>query len=207
MTDPRTPAGTDPAIDLRALDAQALDRRAIVIALDAARLVRPDQWELPTPCEGWNLRDLLGHMVAENRGFIAAAAGATDLRVWRDASLGADPWVDFADSAVGVTAALSGPEVLERHLFIREFGTFPGSVAIAMHFLDNLVHAWDVARTIGLPGNIDPELALCALAFAEPWELGRPGIAFGGAVEPPVDPTPGERLLALLGRTPHRRSA
>ncbi|MFF7249170.1 TIGR03086 family metal-binding protein [Embleya sp. NPDC008237] len=207
MTDTEAPATTGPAADIADLDVQASDRRATVIALDTLRLARRDQWDLPTPCTGWNLRDLLGHMVAENRGFIAAAAGATDPDVWRDDALGEDPWVDFAGSAVGVTAALSGPDVCERQLLIREFGTFPGSVAIAMHFVDNLVHAWDVARTIGLPGHIEPELALTALAFAERWELGRPGIAFGGAVEPPVDATPGERLVALLGRTPHRRSA
>ncbi|MYS87655.1 TIGR03086 family metal-binding protein [Embleya scabrispora] len=207
MIDTETPVTIDPAVDIGGIDVQASDRRATVIALDTLRLVRRDQWELPTPCEGWDLRGLLGHMVAENRGFVAAAGGATDPDVWRDDSLGEDPWVDFAASAVAVTAALSGPEVLERRLRIREFGTFPGSVAIAMHFVDNLVHAWDLARAIGLPGAVDPELAMSALAFAERWEPGESGGAFGGAVEPPVDATPGERLVALLGRTPHRRSA
>ncbi|MET7305412.1 TIGR03086 family metal-binding protein [Embleya sp. NPDC005575] len=207
MTDTGTPVTTDPVVDGGELDVQALDRRATVVVLDTLRLVRRDQWDLPTPCEGWDLRDLLGHMVAENRGFIAAAAGATDLDVWHDDSLGEDPWLDFAASAVAVTAALSGPDVPQRPLLVGEFGTFQGSVAIAMHFVDNLVHAWDVARTIGLPGTVEPELALRALAFSERWELGKPGAAFGGAVEPPVDATPGERLVALLGRTPHRRPA
>ncbi|MGW1992492.1 TIGR03086 family metal-binding protein [Embleya sp. NPDC001921] len=193
--------------EIGALDVRALHRRAIVCALDTLRSVRSGQMDLPTPCAGWDLRDLIGHMVAENRGFVAAAGGSTEPDAWRDDSLGDDPWVDFATTAVDVVAALAGDEVSERRLLIREFGSFPGSVAIAMHFVDNLVHAWDVARTIGAPDAIDPELALIALSFAERWKLGKPGGAFGGAVGAPADATPGERLVALLGRTPDRRAA
>src|SRR6266545_138321 len=50
----------------------------------------------------------------------------------------------------GFTAA----DLLDRSVEVREFGVFPGSAAVAMHFVDNLAHAWDVARSIGLPDPI-----------------------------------------------------
>jgi len=205
-----------PMIDIRpstaapdpdTLDVRALDRRATVIALNTLRLVRPGHLRLPTPCEGWNLGDLLGHMVAENRGFTAAGRGITDPAAWRDDAYDGDPWTAFTTSAVTVTAALAGDDILERTLVIREFGSFPGRVAIAMHFLDNLVHAWDIARTIGADDTIEPELALIALAFAERWNLSEPGAVFAGALPAPVDADPGRRLVAFLGRDPLRRAS
>ena len=195
------------APDPDTLDVRALDRRATVIALNTLRLVRPGHLRLPTPCAGWDLGDLLGHMAAENRGFTAAAGGSADPAAWHDHTYDGDPCTAVTASAVAVTAALAGDDILERTLMIREFGSFPGRVGIAMHFLDNLVHAWDIARAIGADDTIEPELALIALAFARRWRLSEPGDAFAGAVSAPFDADPGQHLVAFLGRDPLGRTS
>ncbi|WP_406288937.1 TIGR03086 family metal-binding protein [Embleya sp. NBC_00896] len=195
------------SFDIGTLDIRALDRHATVVALDVLRLVRREHLELFTPCAGWTLRDLLGHLVAENRGFTAAAAGSTDPAAWHDDSLGAEPWTDFATSAIVLTAVFAAEDLLERKLRIRELGFLPGTLAMAIHFVDIVVHTWDIARTIGSHRAIEPELALAALEFARQWESVRPPGAFGVAVEVPADASPGDRLVAFLGRTPFGRTA
>jgi uncharacterized protein (TIGR03086 family) len=72
-----------------------------------------------------------------------------------------------------------------------------------MHFLDYLVHAWDVARSIGLPNPIPEDLAEIALHLGVLIPAERPA---GGVFAPvvPIDPdaSASERLLGLVGRDP-----
>ena len=53
-----------------------LDRRTLTATAEIVAAVTADQLDDPSPCAGWTLRDLLGHMVASNEGFAAAASGA-----------------------------------------------------------------------------------------------------------------------------------
>jgi uncharacterized protein (TIGR03086 family) len=188
-------------------DIRALDHRALASATHAVRLVRPEHLDLPTPCAGWTLRDLIGHMVAENRGFTAAAMGDAQLSSWRDDGVGADPAGAFDASTNALVAAFARPGVLESTIRIREFGWYTGEEAIAMHFVDNLVHTWDVARTIGADSTIEDELADAALALAQRWTFERPNVAFDVEVPAPADACAGDRLVALLGREPRWRAA
>jgi hypothetical protein len=65
------------------------------------------------------------------------------------------------------------------------------------------VHGWDVAVACGTPRPIPETLAedLLPLATVLVTEPDRPS-RFGPALDPPVDATTAERLLAFLGRTP-----
>ena len=191
--------------DIRELDRRALKTtQSIVDRVDARWLGRP------TPCTEWTLAQLLAHMVGQNHGFAAVARGETsDLGVWADRPVGADPAAAFAASVADVTDAFAADGMLERELWlpeIRRGGRFPARQAVAFHFLDYVVHGWDVAVSIGAQAEFDADLLEAVLPMAEQVPGGvsrqREGAAFG----PEVDGVEGEstldRVLITLGRSP-----
>jgi uncharacterized protein (TIGR03086 family) len=192
------------------MDIRELDRRALAYAGEIVAGVGADRLTAPTPCPDWTLYGLLRHMVGLNEGFAAAArGGGADLTVWRNGRLGADPRAAFAESAALVTAAFGEDGVLDRGFDLPEVrggAVFPGSVAIGFHFVDCVIHAWDVAATIGVSWEPAGDLVDAALDIAlrvpeGPASRG-PGLAFEPSVETPQDAPDRARLLAVLGRSP-----
>lgn len=185
------------------LDPRTLDQSATSLCLAAVTAVRPDQLDLPTPCSEWNLGELIAHLVAENRGFAANATGVIDRVAWKPGPPDEITLAKFPTSVEKVTGAFAEHDVLERRVEVREFGVFPGRVAVAMHFVGYLVHAWDVARAIGRSDPIPDELAEAALRLSPLFPVERPaGGAFAAAVPVDADAPASERLLGLVGRDP-----
>jgi uncharacterized protein (TIGR03086 family) len=190
-------------MDIRELDRRALAHAGEIIARVDGTLTRP------TPCPDWTLHGLLRHIVSQNEGFAAAArGGGGDLAVWRNGRLGADPRAAYEESARLVGEAFAEDGVPERMFDLPEVGgrAFPGRIAIGFHFVDTVVHAWDVAATIGVAWEPPDELLDVALVIAgmvpdTPDSRG-PGLAFEPGVDVPEDAPGRERLLALLGRSP-----
>lgn len=191
--------------DFRALDARALQvATAVVDRVDAAALDRP------TPCARWSLGQLLAHMTGQNHGFAAAARGETaDLTVWADRPVGDDPAGVFAASAADVVAAFAEEGALQRSWWlpeIRDGALFPAQQAMSFHFVDYVVHAWDVAASLGMRVGFDADLLDAALAVAERVPGGaareREGAAFAPAVGVASEGGTLDRVLALLGRSP-----
>ena len=195
------------------LDALPLHRAAVLASVDAVNAVSLDDLDRPTPCAGWNLATLLMHMTVQHRGFAAAARGGTDLGVWEPATVAdavaSDPVGTYAAAADDVLSAFEAEGVLETTFALPEFGpdaTFPGAMAIGFHFVDYVVHGWDVARTIGAAYELPKDVidAVLPIAFAVPDGEFRAeeGSPFRRAVA--VDDGAGdmERLLAHLGRSP-----
>jgi uncharacterized protein (TIGR03086 family) len=196
------------------LDLRAQDRAATGLCLTAVEAVKPNQLDLPTPCVGWNLGELVAHLVAENRGFAAIARGASwSAQLGEEVRFGPEMWrpgppdeitlARFGATTEAVAAAYADDAVLDLLVEVREFGIFPGRVAVAMHFVDYLVHAWDVARSIGLPNPIPEDLAELALRIGALFPAERPeGGAFAPVVPTDPDAPASERLLGLTGRDP-----
>jgi uncharacterized protein (TIGR03086 family) len=184
-------------MQIRELDRKALDTLGALIAE-----VKPDHYRLPTPCDDWTLYGLIRHQVSDNLGFAAAARGAgPDIATWNAGRLGDDPYAAYQASADAFTQAFADDDVLDRDLIVREFGSFPGRVALSMHVLDCTVHGWDVAQSLGVPYDPPGDLVEHSLAVAgfipadDREERGsfRPVVQTG-------DETPLARLLALTGR-------
>ncbi|WP_026411881.1 TIGR03086 family metal-binding protein [Actinomadura oligospora] len=195
--------------DFRDLDRRALDLFASLTAkIDASDLDRP------TPCPDWTLHGLLRHQVSQDEGFAAAArGGGGDLAVWRGGSLGDDPHAAVVASGRLVTEAFAGDGVLAAGFVlpeVRDGGSFPGALAISFHVVDLVVHAWDVAATLGLPWEPDDELVDASLKVArivpDDPKSRLPGASFAAPVAAGGD-APRERLLTLLGRDPAWRPA
>ena len=191
------------------MDIRELDRQALAYAGEVIAQVTADRLTLPTPCPDWTLHGLLRHIVSQNEGFAAAARGrGSVLSVWRNGRLGTeDPGADVEESARLVREAFGEDGVLDRMFDLPEVGSaFPGAVAIGFHFVDTVVHAWDVARTIGVEWDPGEEMVGAALRIAvrvpdTPGSRG-PGLAFEPGVALPAGAPDADRLLALLGRSP-----
>ena len=190
-----------------------LDRRAVAESIWVVSLVEPADLGKPTPCAQWTLGDLIAHMTVQHHGFAAAARGAgADPRVWEVGPLGDDPVGAYKAAADDVVAAFAEPGVADARFALPEFSTdvtFRGERAIGFHFLDYVVHTWDVASALGVHLDLPPDLVRAALPGAEavPDGPGRsePGAAFAPRRTAAPDATDLDRLLALVGRSPDWR--
>ena len=189
-------------------DIVALDAQAVRASMDlVGRMAGPDLAR-PTPCADWTLHGLLRHMIAQHHGFAAAAGGDGDLARWRIRPLDGDPIAAYRAAADRVLAAFAGEGVLDRDFPLPEIRPgvmFPARQAISFHFVDYVVHSWDVARTLDVPVDLDPDLLEVALRVAEAVPGGDARLAPGAAFGPSVAWAGGsrlERIIALLGRSP-----
>ena len=195
-------------VDLR------IHRTAVLASVDVVSAVTIDDLSRPTPCAGWSLADLLAHMTAQHRGFAAAAGGrGADPAVWDPATVAdavaSDPVATYSAAAADVIDAFACADVLETTFALPDFGpgeTFPGSVAISFHFVDYVVHGWDVARTLGRPFELpgDVVAAVLPIAFVVPeGDFRTAENAFFGPAVPSTESVDDlDRILAYLGRSP-----
>ena len=189
-------------------DIVELDALAVRASVDLVARAQPADMARPTPCADWTLHGLITHMAAQHYGFAAAAAGDGDLARWRLRRLGGDPAADYRAAAETVLAAFAEDGVLDRRFPLPEFAAgalFPARQAVSFHFVDYVVHSWDVARSLGLEAQFAPDVLDAALQVARAVPGGEyrlaPGAAFAPVVTWPGD-SPLDQVMALLGRSP-----
>src|SRR5689334_21668091 len=95
--------------------ATALDGTGRLVAA-----IRADQWDLPTPCSEWTVRQLLNHLVGGQRLNTRVLSGESlpdpsqlGRRSGED-PLGDDPAETYRSTADAMLAAFRAPGVLER---------------------------------------------------------------------------------------------
>jgi uncharacterized protein (TIGR03086 family) len=192
-------------------DVVAFDALAVRASVKLVGRARPADMARPTPCADWTLHGLISHMAAQHYGFAAAAAGDGDPARWRPRRLGSDPVADYRASAETVLAAFSADGVLDRQFPLPEFAAgpnFPARQAVGFHFVDYVVHSWDVARALGLEVRFSGELLDAALQVAQAVPGGEARLAPGAAFSPAVawrDGSPLDQVVAVLGRSPDWR--
>ncbi|MEU6794196.1 TIGR03086 family metal-binding protein [Nonomuraea wenchangensis] len=189
-------------------DLVALDAQAVRASVELASRVRPADLSRPTPCLGWTVSDLLAHMAAQHYGFAAAARGDGDLDQWRLRSLGDDVVAGYQDAAEHVLEAFAADGVLERSFPLPELArgiAFPGRQAVSFHFIDYVVHSWDLAKALGGAVEFPPDLLEVALDVARAVPDGETRRAPGSVFAPALAWEGGSRLdqiVAILGRSP-----
>ena len=147
-----------------------------------------------TPCDEWNLRTLLDHMLETQRYFLNSARGedASPPGKTPPATLSDDPAADFERVRQEVMRAFGGDGVIEK--------TGP---ALGIAFSDMLLHGWDVARATGQDATMPAGLAEAAygLVHGKFTEEQRVGV-FKPERATPDNAPPQDRLLAYTGRDP-----
>ncbi|MCA1842271.1 MAG: TIGR03086 family protein, partial [Actinobacteria bacterium] len=166
--------------------------------------IGPDDWQRPTPCTDWNVRDLVRHLVYEELWAPPLLAGATVADIgdrFEGDILGGDPQVAWKEAAAASLAPVS-PSVLDRTVHL-SFGDFPGRDYLGQLTADHVIHTWDLARGIDADDRLDPELVEFVYAFMEPQaEQWAAAGVFAAPLEVPADADLQSRLLALTGRRP-----
>lgn len=165
--------------------------------------VSDDQWDAPTPCTDWSVRDLVNHVVNENMWTPDLLSGKTIEEVgdrYDGDLLGADPKGVWASSASGATSAVGGVADFGSMVNV-SWGQIPAQMYVEQLSMDHLIHGWDLAKAIGGDTNLDEELVEFCYAIAKAQEeLIRGSGVFGDSVEVPDDANTQTRLLAILGR-------
>ena len=93
------------------MDVVTLHQAAVAGFGTLVHAVGPDQWTSPTPCAGWSVRELVNHVVGENRWAGQLLNGATVAEVgsrFDGDLLGDDPVAAWEESAAEASKA-AGP--------------------------------------------------------------------------------------------------
>jgi len=167
--------------------------------------VTTEQLDGPTPCESWDVRSLINHIVGAHHWFASMAAGEPMDTAEIDFGSG-DYLAAFDDSTAKSVAAFSSDGVLEKTITL-PFGEFPGSAFMGLATTDTFQHAWDLAKATGQNTDLAPDFAASLLAGAKrsiPAAFrGADGQSpFGAEVPAPEGACNADQLAAFLGRTP-----
>ncbi len=191
------------AVHRRTVDLNTMYRRTVESWTERVNGVGADQWDAPTPCSDWTVRDLTNHVVGEDLWTAPLMQGSTIEEVGDRLDgdlLGEDPIrsaLAAADEATGAVAQAL-PTDGTVHLSYGE-----ESMAEYVHQLaaDHLVHGWDLAVATGGDARLDPELvAEVGTWFADREELYRQAGVIGPRTAVEGDAQAG--FLAGFGRDP-----
>ncbi len=187
--------------DPRPLFTTALDQAGHLVAT-----VTPDDLDRPTPCADYNVRTLLGHLVAVERRVVHIAHGGAPHEVTSLVTdVPDDGWLSaWTESRTALDDVMAEDGVLQR-TFAHPAGLLPGWQAVFAYVSEIATHGWDLAVAVGRRDELDDELAAAALG---PVMQFLPAEPRGGPVPfaPPVDVAPNapayDRLVAWMGRDP-----
>jgi len=164
--------------------------------------VQSGQLAAPTPCASWDVRALIDHFVGTARWAAATVSGGEQVA---DEDYAAGDFVARYDESIEAALAAFGSEGALDRMVALPFGEFSGAAFMNLAATDQFTHGWDLARSLGYPTDLDPELAgelLTRARTAVPEAYRGPdGVApFGPVVEAPPGACPAGRLAAFLGR-------
>ncbi len=187
------------------VDLVDLHRRACEYFGDQVRLATDDQWDGETPCTDWNLRQLVNHIVNEDKWAVPLMQGSTLEEVgdkFEGDLVGDDPGSAYEEASREALEVIGEPGALERTVNV-SWGQISGAEYVGQLFLDHVIHGWDVAKSTGSDTSLDPELAEAAYDMAKPQEeaLKASGY-FGDKIEASEDDDLQTKLLAIFGRLP-----
>ncbi|MEY2423117.1 MAG: hypothetical protein QOI95_3184 [Acidimicrobiaceae bacterium] len=161
--------------------------------------IKADQLDAPTPCEDYDVRGLLQHVISGNYWVAPLVEGKTIAEVG-DALDRPFSVEDYDTSAEQANAAFSAPGAMQKPVAV-SYGPVPAEVYAGHRFIDVLVHGWDLAKATGQDTTLDPGLVdACFEVIAPQIDLLKGSGMFGTEVDVPADADPQTKLLATLGR-------
>jgi uncharacterized protein (TIGR03086 family) len=169
--------------------------------------VAPRDWNRATPCEQWNVTQVLQHAAGDQIAYASAITGAPgpSENPFTPSGQLDDAPLAVADHALHASAsawATIGPDAEDVPNPLPQ-GPMPAWLAVGACALDAAVHAWDIAVASGQTSPLTPGLARPLMTVArEIVEPLRPYGAYTPALEPHAADDDAAALLRYLGRRP-----
>ena len=176
--------------------------QAVTTARGVLANVSQDQLHNSTPCESWDVSELINHMVGGNAFFQAGMNGTPPPG---PVDFAAGDFVTAYDAATAGTIEAFGAEGALGRMVQMPFGEMPGAAVMGLATTDTFQHAWDLAKATGQDANLAPELAEALLSQAKQsipdTFRGPEGAPFGAQQECGEGASNADKLAAFLGRT------
>ncbi|MEO8694373.1 MAG: TIGR03086 family metal-binding protein [Acidimicrobiales bacterium] len=172
------------------------------------RLVTAADWQRPTPCDGWTVRDLVIHVVGGDRMSAALVRGATReeaTAIRKTVDLGDDAVAAFDAEADEIAAAFAEPGAFERTIAHPAGMDMSCPQLLGFRIGDYALHGWDLARAIGADEMLDDALVQELWKSISPMRpmIANSGVFGSGPSGQVSDDAPRQdRLLDLTGRRP-----
>ena len=183
------------------MDVDTLYHRTVEFFADRVNAVTEEQWDDPTPCAGWTVRDLTNHVTYESLWTVPLMEGATIEEVgdrFDGDVLGDDP-IGLALGAARAAIASVAVELPRGGTVHLSFGETPKAEYAMQLAADHLVHGWDLAVATGGDTRMDPGLVHAITDwFGDREEMYRGGGAISS--RRPLTGDPQHDLLARFGR-------
>lgn len=172
---------------------------------------RPERAGDSSILPGWTVHDLINHVLGGSVRYLLLLRG-TELPIVEatrhNDHVRSDPLRCHRSYAEPLNAEFREPGALERTVHHRA-GAFTGLELLRMHVLEQVLHAWDLARSLDVDDEMPADLVDYLLGTS--WDLvlrlrgaGRYGAP---AAEPSSQTSAQARLLALAGRDEHDHRA
>ncbi len=128
---------------------------------------RPDQFDLPTPCDAFDVRGMLGHLLAVANRVAAIGRGQDPFSIPDSVTAPDDHWsAAWSDAGHEIQAAWTDDATLER-IVVLPWAQLPGGRTLDMFTSEVAVHTWDLAVAIGATPTWDDSALVGALAVME----------------------------------------
>lgn len=171
----------------------------LVDSVTAADLTRP------TPCPAYTVADLVDHIGGLTVAFTAAATKTPlegDGNASGDGSRLEPEFRDrIAADLAGLAAAWADPTAYDG---TTQAGPveLPAEIAAMVALNEVVVHAWDLAVSLGRPLDADPAAVAVCTQFVTSFEVPKGEGPFGAPVTPATEASELDRLVAAAGRRP-----
>jgi uncharacterized protein (TIGR03086 family) len=155
-----------------------------------------DKLDAATPCEDWNVRDLLNHVIGGQQLFESGARGEGPSGPpppgKPDDILSDDPAAQYEQARQRVLSAYREEGALEK-----------GAMLLGIGVADQAAHGWDLAKATGQPTDMPDDIAQAAFSMVD----GRltdetRGHSFKPAVDVGESASAQDRYVAYMGRQP-----
>jgi uncharacterized protein (TIGR03086 family) len=157
----------------------------------------------PTPCTEYDVRALLGHLVATvDRLRVVGEGGDPNPMPRVVTGVADDAWVDALSTAEDKAAAVWSDDARLDALATVPWGRVPGRAAVWGYVREALVHGWDLAVATGQDVEADEAAAQAALTETRRMLPAQPRggpIPFGAPVDPRPGAGPTEQLANWCG--------
>jgi uncharacterized protein (TIGR03086 family) len=195
---------TPEAVFMNNNDPRPLFVRALDQTQQLVNTTGPDDLDLPTPCDEYDVRALLGHLLTVAARIDLALRGGDPLTIPVVTTGVDDVPAAWKERRVSLDDTVTDDAVLGRTCKL-PWGTFPGAAAIGAYTGELATHAWDLAKATGRLDQLDQDLAAQVLPMVRQFVPadGRGGhIPFGPVVPAAADASPYDQLAAWQGRQP-----